>query len=158
MDRPSFETAEAHATPTVRQFSIFLEDRVGQLVRLTRVFETTDVHILGLSMAHTGDCAIIRLIVDQPDLGYDMIATAGFPLCETEVLAISLPVGKRGLLSIWTALLSAEINITYAYPLFSRPKGRACIALQADDIEAAYRSLIRRDFYMLDESDLRTGF
>ncbi|MCG3137534.1 MAG: hypothetical protein HJJLKODD_01380 [Phycisphaerae bacterium] len=158
MDRPAFETAEAHATPTIRQFSIFLEDRVGQLVRLTRVFETTDVHILGLSMVYSVDCSIVRLIVDQPDMGYDMITTAGFPLCESELLAISMPVGKRGLLSIWSALLTAEINIAYVYPLFSRPKGRSCIALKADDLEAAYRALLRRDFYVLDEADLRSGF
>lgn len=158
MDVESFGTAQAHGTPTIRQFSVFLEDRVGQLVRLTRLFETTNVHILGLSMVYSVDCAIIRLILDDPDQGYEVISTAGFPCCESELLAVSLPAGKRGLLAIWSALLRAEVNIRYAYPLFVRPNGRACLVLQADEREAACQALTQMDFYVLDESDLRADF
>lgn len=135
---------------------MFLEDRVGQLVRLTRTFEATNVHILGISMVYSVDCAIIRLIVDNPDQGYDIVMQSNFPVCETELLAISIPPGKRGLLAIWSCLLSAEINIQYAYPMFARPKGRACMVLQADDLEAAHNTLRERDFDILREDDLRT--
>lgn len=157
MDISPFETAEAHATPTIRQFSIFLEDRVGQLVRLTRLFEPTDVHIVGLSMVYSVDCAIIRMIVDHPDQGYDIISQSRFPMCETELLAVSVPPGKKGLLAIWMALLTAEINIRYVYPLFTHPQGRACVAVQTDDLEATCRILLGRDFRVLDEADLYTG-
>lgn len=157
MDVESFRMAQARGAPRIRQFSVFLEDRVGQLVRLTRVFETTDVHILGLSMVYSVDCAIIRTIVDDPDEGYELIANSRFPFSETELLAVSLPHGKKGLLSIWSALLSAEVNIRYAYPLFARPKGQACIVLQADELDAAHAALIQRDFYVLDEADLKSS-
>ena len=155
MDVKPFETAQARAAPRVRQFSVFLEDRVGQLVRLTRIFDTTDVHILGLTMVYSVDCAIIRMIVDDPDQGYELISGSRFPMCESELLAVSLPPGKKGLLLIWTALLSAEVNIRYAYPLFCRPKGRSCLVLQTDDLEAAQQALERKDFDVLDESDLK---
>ena len=158
MDVESYRAAQARGAPRVRQFSVFLEDRVGQLVRLTRIFETTEVHILGLSMVYSVDCAIIRMILDDPDQGYDLIADSKFPICETELLAVSLPHGKKGLLAIWSALLSAEVNIRYAYPLFSRPKGQSAIILQADDLETAYDALLRRDFYVLDEQDLASSF
>ncbi len=109
-------------------------------------------------MVYSVDCAIIRMILDDPDQGYDLIADSKFPICETELLAVSLPHGKKGLLAIWSALLSAEVNIRYAYPLFSRPKGQSAIMLQADDLEAAYDALLRRDFYVLDEEDLASSF
>lgn len=157
MDVKPFETGKAHGQPTVRQFSVFLEDRVGQLVRLTRLFETTNIHILGLSIVYSVDCAIVRLILDDPDLGYEIITNSRFPVCETELLAVSLPAGKRGLLAIWSALLGAEINILYAYPLFPRPKGRACMVVQTDELEAAAQALLARDFDLLDETDLRSG-
>jgi hypothetical protein len=155
MEMPPFQTEEAHAAPTVRQFSVFLEDRVGQLVRLTRIFETTDVHILGLSMVYSVDCAIIRLIVDDPDQGCEMLANSKFPVCQTELLAVSVPPGKRGLLAIWSCLLGAEVNILYAYPLFSRPKGRAAMVVQVDALENAHAALIEKDFDVLNEADLR---
>ena len=158
MDVESFETAQSHAAPRVRQFSVFLEDSVGQLVRLTRIFDLTELHIVGLSMVYSVDCAIVRVVVDDPDQGYDLISEARFPFCETELLAVSLPHGKKGLLAIWSALLSAEVSIRYAYPLFVRPKGRSCIIVQADDLDAAHQALNRRDFYVLDQSDLKTCF
>ncbi|MCH8879950.1 MAG: acetolactate synthase, partial [Planctomycetes bacterium] len=102
MDIEAFETAQASGAPRVRQFSVFLEDRVGQLLRLTRLFETTDVRIVGLSMVYSVDCAIIRLIVDDPDQGHELISGSRFPVCETELLAVSIPHGRKGLLSIWT--------------------------------------------------------
>ena len=154
MDMPSFETSQAHGMPTVRQFSVFLEDRVGQLVRLTRTFETTDVHILGLTTVYSVDCAIIRLVLDNPDEGYDIVSGSRFPVCQTELLAVSIPPGRRGLLAIWSCLLSAEINILYAYSLFARPKGRACMVFRADDQEQAHAALLAKDFDVLDEADL----
>lgn len=158
MDYSPFETAQARGAPLIRQFSVFLEDRVGQLARLTRLFETTEVHILGLSMVYSVDCAIIRMVLDEPDQGYDIIAHSRFPVCETELMAVSVPPGKRGLLSIWAALLSAEVNIRYAYPLFTRPKGRACMVLQTDQPETSYAALLQCDFDVLDEGDLHSGF
>lgn len=158
MEIQPFETLQASGAPRIRQFSVFLEDRVGQLARLMRAFETTNVHILGLSVVYSVDCAIIRLIVDEPDQGYEVIAASRFPLCESELLAVSLPHGNRGLLSILAALLSAEVNVLYAYPLFTRPKGRACLALHTDEMESAYRALMQRDFDVLDETDLKIGY
>ncbi len=131
---------------------------MGQLVRLTRIFETTDVHILGLSMVYSVDCAIIRMILDDPDQGYELLVGSRFPVCETELLAISLPPGRKGLLSIWSALLSAEVNIRYAYPLLARPKGRSCIAMQTDELDVAYQALMNRDFDVLDEADLKNCY
>ena len=45
-----FETAEAHSTPTVRQQSVFVENRVGQLLQLTKLFDRTDIRILAVSV------------------------------------------------------------------------------------------------------------
>ncbi len=155
MDIHPFETAEASHAPTIRQFSIFLEDRVGQLVRLTRLFETTEIHILGMSVLYCVECAIIRLIVSDPDLCSELLSHANYPYTESEVAVVSVPPGNRGLLSIWSCLLGAEINVQYAYTLISRPQGRSSLVIQTENIEGAYRALVKRDFYVLTESDLR---
>jgi hypothetical protein len=64
MQREAFETMEGHALPMVRQLSVFLENRPGQLLRLTQTVEDQDVIILGLSEMVVGDCAIVRLVFD----------------------------------------------------------------------------------------------
>lgn len=152
-----FETAQAHSTPTVRQQSVFIENRVGQLLRLTQLFDRTDIRILAISVVYSVDCAICRMILDDPDKGYEVLTGAGFQVSDAELIVVSLPHGKRALLHTWAALLGAEISIHYTYPLLIRPKGNAAIAVVPDDIEAAVRILRERKFEVLDQEDLLDG-
>lgn len=154
MEATPFETAHAHALPTVRQQSVFIENRVGQLLQLTRLFDQTEVRILAVSVVYSVDCAICRLIVDDPDKGLDLLSTARFQVSETELIVVSLPHGKRALLHTWAALLGGEINIHYTYPLLSRPRGAAAIAVLPDNIEQAIHVLREKNFEILDQQDL----
>lgn len=139
---------------TVRQQSVFVENRVGQLLQLTRLFDRTDIRILAVSVVYSVDCAICRMIVDDPDKAYDLLVGAGFKVSETELIVVSLPHGKRALLHTWTALLAAEINIYYTYPLLVHPRGAAAIAVLPDNIEQAIQTLRQKKFEVLTQDDL----
>jgi hypothetical protein len=149
-----FETAEAQGAPTVQQQSVFIENRVGQLLRLTQLFDRTDIRILAISVVHSVDCAICRLLLDDPDKAYEVLSNARFSVSETELLAVGLPHGKRGLLGTWAALLGAEVNVYYTYPLLIRPKGAGAIAVCPDNIELAATVLRERNFELLDQQAL----
>lgn len=148
------ETMEGQAVPTVRQQSVFIENRVGQLLRLTRLFDQTDIRILAISVVYGVDCAIVRMLLDDPDRSYEVLNQSGFKISETELLVVSLPHGKRALLDTWTALLSGEINIHYTYPLLIQPKGSPAIAVCPDSLEQAVKILRERKFEVLDQQDL----
>jgi len=154
MSLEPFETAEAHATPNVRQLSTFLDNRVGQLLRLTRTFEGTPIRILALTIISSVDCAIVRILVDDVDRAERILRQAGFAVSTAELLVVQLPPGHTGLLTICSALLAAEVNIHYAYPLLSRPNGRPALALLVDDAEMSVSILRDKKFTVLDESDL----
>ncbi len=154
MDVKPFETAQCHALPTVRQQSAFIENRVGQLLRLTRLFDVTDIRILAVSVVYSVDCAICRMILDDPDTGYEVLTNSGFQVSETELLVVGLPHGKRALLQTWAALLGGEVNIHYTYPLLVRPNGGAAIAVLPDNIELAIEVLKDRGFNIFNEPDL----
>jgi hypothetical protein len=155
MDIEPLGTAEAHTTPTVRQQSVFIENRVGQLMRLTKLFDATDVRIAAMSIVYSVDCAICRMIFDDPDRSYEVLTGARFQVSETELVVVSLPHGKRALLHTWAALLTGEINIYYTYPLLIRPGGNTAIAILPDDIEQSVAILRERGFDVLDQADLR---
>jgi hypothetical protein len=148
------ETAEAQGVPTVRQQSVFVENRVGQLLRLTQLFDRTEVRILAMSVVHAVDCAICRLLMDDPDKAQEILSYARFPVSETELLAISLPHGRRGLLATWSCLLRAEVNIHYTYPLLIRPRNAAALALCPDNLELAASVLREQRFELLDQQAL----
>lgn len=149
-----FETAEANDWPTVRQQSVFIENRVGQLLGLTRLFEQTDIRILAVSVVYSVDCAICRMIVDDPDLASEVLRASRFQVSEAELIVVSLPHGKRALLHTWAALLGGEINIHYTYPLLVHPKGSAALAVVTDDIAGAVKLLREKNFELLDQSAL----
>ena len=139
----------------IRQFTIFLENKVGRLQQLVRVFEEQAAKIVALSIEESGDAALVRIICADPELGKEVLSRNGFPFGETDLLAVELPKKThQPLIAICSALLSAEINIHYAYPLLLRPHGPT-LALYVDEPTLAAQIMIRKGFKLIGESDLR---
>jgi hypothetical protein len=149
-----YSTARGRDWPSVRQFNIFVENRVGGLLNVVRRFETTDIHIVSLTVVDSADCAIIRLVLSDPERAYEIIQQAKMAFTESDLLVVELPDGPKPLLQICKALLSAEVNIHYAYPLLVGPGGRAAVAIRVEDIEAGTRTLTTAGFNLLTEADL----
>lgn len=154
MEIEPFSTAEAAGFPTITQQSVFIENRVGQLLRLTRLFDQTDIRILAVSVVYSVDCAICRMILDDPDRANEVFRDHRFSVSECELLVVSLPHGKRALLHTWAALLGAEVNIHYTYPMLVQPQGCAALAILPDNVEMAADVLRGRGFELLSQQDL----
>ncbi len=150
-----FETLEGQNWPTITQYSVFLENRVGQLLELTRAFQGTKVRIVALSIADSADCCIVRVMLSHTEQGREVLKLAGLPFAESELLVAELTIGPTSLVDLCTALLRAEINIHYAYPLIVHPHGRAAVALHVDNFELAGSTLRNMGFELLCEADLR---
>src|SRR2546423_13965424 len=120
-----FATARSRDWPSVRQFNVFLENRLGALMDLVRRFESTDIRIVSLTVVDSADCAIIRLVLSDPERAREVFEQAGLPVTESDLLVVKLPEGRQPLAHIRQALLSAEIDINYAYPLLIGPDGCA---------------------------------
>lgn len=140
----------------VRQLSVFLDNRVGQLLRLAQIVEQKHIEILGLSVIDSVDCAVVRLLVDVPDVAKAELVAAGFAVSVAEIIVVRLPPGTRGLLAVWQCLLSSEINIAYCYPLLPASLGPT-VALSVDSPDIAVDSLTRHKFEVLGEADLGRG-
>jgi hypothetical protein len=149
-----YATARGRDWPSVRQFNVFLENRVGALLDVVRRFETTDIRIVSLSVVDLADCAIIRIVLSEPERALEIFRLAGMSVTETDLLVVQLPEGAQPLLEICKALLIAEINIDYAYPLLLGPQGAAALALHVDEHENAVNTLTRQGFTIFTENDL----
>ena len=156
MPTNAFETTSGFGSAYVRQLSVFLEDRVGALMRLFRAFEGSAVKVVGMSVIHAIDCAIVRIICDDNDKATELLQARGFPLSTSELVVVEVPQG-HGLMSICSALLAGEVNIDYAYPLLIRPTGRAALAIHTADLETAIQVLRNRKFAVMTENDLGDG-
>jgi hypothetical protein len=152
--RPDYSTMRGRDYPTIRQFTVFLENRVGQLLEVVRRFEGSRVRIVALSISDACECAFVRFLLSHPEQGREILERAGLAMIETDLIGIELPEGTQPLLQVCTALLQAEINIIQTYPLLVRPHGRPAVAVMVDNIEMALDQLGSRGFTMINEDDL----
>ncbi len=127
--------------PSIRQFTVFLENRVGQLLEVVRRFENSRVRIVALSINDSAECR-------------EILERAGLALIESDLIGVELPLVNQPLLQVCTALLQAEVNIIQAYPILVRPHGRPAVALMVDNIEMGMETLANKGFSMISEADL----
>ncbi len=149
-----FATARGRNWPTLRQFTVFLENKVGQLLEVVRRFDGSQVRIVALSINDSGECAFVRFLVSHPDQGREILERAGLALIESELIGVELPNDRQPLQRICTALLQAEVNIIQAYPILVRPRGRPAVALMVDNTEMGLETLGNKGFRMITEGDL----
>jgi hypothetical protein len=140
--------------PSIRQFTVFLENRVGQLLEVVRRFEGSNVRIVALSITDSAECAFVRFLLNRPEEGREILERAGLAIIESDLIGVELPHGPQGLLQVCTALLQAEVNIIQAYPLLVRPHDRPAVALMVDNIDGGLHTLGAKGFAMLTEADL----
>ncbi|MBX9654200.1 acetolactate synthase [bacterium] len=149
-------TSRGRDYPSIRQFSIFAPNKVGQLLTLIRLVETARLRVLAMSIVDSAECSIIRLVVTKPENAYELLAHAGYRFCEVDLLVVELPNRDQPILAICSTLLKAEVNIQYGYPLMVRPYGRPALAFYVDDLEVAANILDAEGFIVLTEHDLES--
>jgi len=148
------ETTQGYAPPSVTQFSVFLDNRVGKLLDVIEVLdECSSAQICALTVHEASDFAVVRIITNYAPAAASALKERGFAFAETSVLVVELKEG-HDLASLCLGLLGAELSIRFAYPLLLRPNGTPTIALAADDLQLAGQILRKKGFKLLGEADL----
>ena len=147
------QTARGRGWACLRQFSVFMENRVGNLADLLRHVESVDVRIVALSIVDSVDCVVARVIVSNYERGHELFKLSGLAVFETDVIGVELPDEPPPLVEICRPLLRAEVNIHYANPLLYQ-KGRGGVAIYVDDLDTALRAFEATDLKVITEQDL----
>ncbi|MEX1118090.1 MAG: hypothetical protein WEB60_04775 [Terrimicrobiaceae bacterium] len=147
-------TTEKFSGPQVRQFSVFLQNKVGALLEVVKLLDGHNVVVLALSIQDSSESAIARMIVSDPDLASSLFQQEDIPHGACDVLVIELAEGPADLSKVLAALLMAEVNIIFSYPLLIRPRGRSVLVMHVDDIDCSSNVLLGEGFVILNQSDL----
>lgn len=150
-----FETMRGRNYPAIRQFTVFLENRVGQLLEVLKRFEGTGIRVVALSINDAAECAFVRFLVSDADRGREILERSGLTIIESDLVGVELPSGPQPLLRVCTALLQAELNIIQAYPLIVRPHGNPAVAIMVENLELAMETLNAKGFRIITEGDLQ---
>ena len=63
---------------TIKQISVFLENKGGRLNEVARVLAANDINMLAFCIAETTDFGLMRLIVQEVDRAVEALRNAGF--------------------------------------------------------------------------------
>ena len=147
------KTGRGRGWACLRQFSVFMENRVGNLADLMRHIESVDVRVVALAIVDSVDCVVVRIIVNNYERGHELFELSGLTYVETDVIGVELPDEPQPFVEVCRPLLRAEVNIHYAYPiLYGRKRG--AVAIYVDDIDQALRALESSELKVVTEHDL----
>jgi hypothetical protein len=147
------QTERGHETPFVRQFSLFLPNRVGQLNELLATLTEEQVELAGISVIDSTDWAVVRMIFTDVGKARAILRRHGFTFTECDVLAVVLE-GPETFQLVCKALLAAELNIAFAYSLLIQREKKPVLALYVDDQIMATQVLTRHGFTLLGHEDV----
>ena len=150
----SLGTVRGRDYPTLRQFTVFLENRVGQLLDVVRRLEGSGNRILALSVNDSAGCAFVRFLLQDPERARETLERAGLSVFESDCVGGVLPETGNPLQGICMALLQAEINIVQIYGVFGKTDEGPAVAIMVDNTEAALETLAGKGFRLLHEGDL----
>ena len=150
-----FETARGRDYPTIRQFTIYLENRVGALIGLLRRFRGSPVRIMALSISDSTECSLLRMIFSHPEQGREILERAGLAIIESNLIAFELPNTEQPMVDVCSALLQAEVNLLQTYTLMLQNKERAVVAIMVDNIDLAQITLATSGFELFTENEIQ---
>lgn len=151
--QPEAATDTPAASP-VRQLSVFLHNRVGALMALVKLLTEHKIEVLGLSLQDTTELALVRLVPSDPETAEMIFIEKGIPHAVCEVTVVELREPEKTLSHALSALLAAEVNIDFSYPLFVRPTQHPLLVLHLDAPDVAAKVLASGGFKVLMQEDL----
>lgn len=140
---------------SVKQISVFLENRPGCLHDMTKALAEANIDLRGLSLAETSDFGIVRLIVDDVLGTANTLRNAGFVASMTEVLAVEVPNVPGGLNKVLEILDGTGINVEYMYAILGNKSSEtAYMIFRVNDNDKAAFALNIAGIKILDSEEL----
>jgi hypothetical protein len=137
-----------------RQISIFLENKAGRLLHVTRTLGEAGINIRALSIADTSDFGILRIIVNDPEKAHTILKEAGFTVSETEVVAVQVPDTPGSLAGILEQMNEENLNIEYLYAFIGTNADNALVVFKVEDIARALEAFRKKGIKYMEESEL----
>ncbi len=138
-----------------KQLSVFIENRQGRLGEVLKVLKENNVNILSLSLADTTEYGLLRLIVNNPELGKEKLAEDGFSTILTDVLVLKISHQSGSLQELLQILSESDVNIEYMYGL-SIDGDEASVVLKTSDTLKAEKVFESKGVKTLSTKDIST--
>ncbi len=139
---------------SLKQLTVFVENKQGALVKITDTLATHNVNIRALSIADTQDFGILRLIVDDNDTALTTLTEEGYLINTTDVVGVKIGDQPGKLSKALAVLDEAGINMEYLYAFMTRTEKHAYVVLRVQDNTATEQALEAAGFHIITDADV----
>ena len=139
---------------SLKQLTVFVENKPGALVAITDTLAEHQVNIRALSIADTQEFGILRLIVSDNDTAMVTLSRKGYLIKTTEVVGVKIGDQPGKLSKALAVLDEAGINMEYLYAFMSRTEKHAYVVLRVADNAAAEGALEAAGFHLITDADV----
>ena len=140
---------------TVKQISIFLENRPESLMELTEILAKRNINMRALCLADTNDFGIARIIVDDPENVANILKEEEYIVKASNVIALEIPDETGSLNKILKILGENGRNVEYMYGFTGRKTNCAFMVLRCTDISKTEQVLDSNGIRMLNQDELK---
>ena len=120
------------------QVSIFLENKLGHLERVTAVLREAEINIRSIHLNHTANgWGILNVVVSKPELACQRLNESGMSAALREIVVLKMADKPGGLDELLKALVEAGVNFTNAYGRVVNEGGSAFFMIDVQDIPDA---------------------
>ena len=139
---------------SLKQLTIFVENKQGTLVAITDTLAKHNVNIRALSIADTQDFGILRLIVNDNDTALKTLADEGYLIKTTDVVGVKIGDAPGKLSTALNVLDENNINMEYLYAFMARTEKHAYVVLRVENNSAAESALEKAGFHLITDADI----
>lgn len=134
----------------VKQISIYLDNRSGELAKVTRLLSEAGINLRSMCIADTERFGVLRVIADDPEKAGEVLKAAGETFRIRDLVAFSMPDRAGGLSEVLSVLAANDINMEYLYALITgKDKDKACAVMRVEDNEKTERILMENGIEVL---------
>ena len=120
------------------QVSIFLENKLGRLEKVTAVLKQAKINIRSIHLNHTANgWGILNLVVSNPELALRLLHESGMSAALREIVVVKMADTPGGLDDLLHGISSAGLNFTNAYGRVVDEGGSAFFVIDIQDIPDA---------------------
>lgn len=125
------------------QVSIFLENKLGRLEKVTAVLKDAGINIRSIHLNHTASgWGILNLVVSNPELAQQRLNESGMSAALREIVVVKMTDKPGSLDELLQGVVQAGVNFTNAYGRVVNDGDSAFFVIDIQDIPDAREKLV----------------
>ena len=138
---------------TIRQLSVFLENKAGRLNEMLEILNSKSINITALTIADTSEYGIIRLLVSEPESACALLKANGFIVSLTDVISLSVSHEAGSLSKMLKKFSDEQLSIDYMYAF--RLGEKALIVMRTENLFKAFEIIEQNSFTVITEDEVK---